>query len=251
MKRALIIHHAAPETLAGNYTQVLEHQGFRINSLNVFDDAPKYHRFDPPALTDVELIISLGGPFSANDDYPALHSERDYLHKAMTGDKPVFGICLGAQLMATALGGTVEPTGGYQFGLRRLSVTAAGDSDPVFSKITIPLVPTLHGECFSIPACASKLAEGFMLCREGSYRRINMAFRYRNSYGFQFEPQLTLEELLVWNREMSHDYRLMGDLFNASEEGARHIREFARYEPIYRTQMREMLVTFLQNAGLA
>ena len=34
-----------------------------------------------------------------------------------------------------------------------------------------------------------------MLCRDGSYRRINMAFRYARSYAFQFEPQLTLDEL--------------------------------------------------------
>ena len=78
-----------------------------------------------------------------------------------------------------------------------------------------------------------------MLCRDGSYRKINMAFRYGNSYGFQFEPQLTLEELQVWNRELSGDYALMGDRFDPSEEAARNLREFARYEPHYRAQMRE------------
>ena len=206
MKRALIIRHAEPETLAANFTGVLEQHGFQLEPLNVFESSPAFDRFAPPPPEQVALVVALGGPMSANDDYPAIHHERAYLRRAMALGKPVLGICLGAQIMAAALGGTVEPTGGYQFGLRKLYVTAAGDADPVFGKLTIPLAPTLHGECFSIPQGATRLAEGFMLCRDGSFRKINMAFRYGNSYGFQFEPQLTLEELQVWNRELSGDY---------------------------------------------
>ena len=251
MKRALVIRHAEPETLAANFTGVLEGHGFQLEPLNIFESSPTYHRFAPPPLEEVDLVLALGGPLSANDDYPAIHREREYLRRAMGLGKPALGICLGSQIMATALGGIVEPTGGYQFGLRKLYVTAAGDADPVFSKLTIPLAPTLHGECFSIPQGATPLAEGFMLCRDGSYRRINMAFRYGNSYGFQFEPQLTLEELQMWNRELSGDYKLMGDRFDPAEEAARNLREFARYEPYYREQMRNLLTAFLNNAGLA
>ena len=251
MKTALIIRHAAPETLAANFSGVLERHGFHLEPLHVFESAPTFDRFAPPSLEELDLIVALGGPQSANDNYPAIHQERAYLRRALDTGTPVLGICLGAQIMATALGGTVSPTGGYQFGLRKLDVTAAGDADPVFSKLTIPLVPTLHGECFSIPHGATRLAEGFMLCRDGNYRKINMAFRYGTAYGFQFEPQLTLEELRVWNRELSGDYALMGDRFDPSEEAARNLREFARYEPHYRTQMRDLLLAFLRNADLA
>ena len=250
MKRALIIRHAAAESLAANYRSCLEAHGFHLVPLNVFELAPRYDRFSPPDLADIRLILVLGGPLSANDDYPALRIERGYLQRAMTQGTPVFGVCLGAQLMATALGATVEPTGGYQFGLRKLSVTAEGDADPVFGKIAVPLVPTLHGECFSIPKEAAKLAESFMLRRDGTYRKINMAFRYGNSYGFQFEPQLTLEELRVWHRELRDDYQLMGPRFDPAEEAARNLREFARFAPFHEAQMREMLVAFLRNAGL-
>ena len=251
MKQALIIRHAAPETLAASYTSALEKHGFRLEPLNVFESAPDFDRFSPPELGEVDVILILGGPQSANDCYPAFEQELTYLKDAMTKGKPVFGVCLGAQMMARALGGSVEPTGGFQFGLRKIDVTAGGKADPVFGKIAVPLVPTCHGECFSVPAGATTLAEGYILCRDGLYKRINMAFRYGSSYGFQFEPQLTLEELRVWNVELADDYKLMGDQFDPDEEAARNLREFEAYAPHYEAQMRELLGAFLRNAGPA
>ena len=251
MKRALIIRHAASETLASNFRSTLEDQGFQLEPLNIFESAPNYAEFSPPDQSELDLILILGGPMSVNDDYTAIHEERTYLKAAMSRGIPVFGVCLGAQIMATALGGTVEPTGGYQFGLRKINVTAQGSADPVFSKITVPLVPTLHSECFSIPAGAVRLAEGYMLCHDGSYRRIHMAFRYGNSYAFQFEPQLTLEELRVWNEKLGDDYKLMGPGFDPDEEAARNLREFASFAAVHEGQMRDMLLAFLKNAGLS
>ena len=250
MKRALIVRHHESETMGGSFRAILERHGFEFLSGNIFESAPAYDEFDPPALEDVDLIMAFGGPMSVNDDMPALHREREYMREAMTMDKPVFGVCLGAQMMATALGGTVEPSGGYQFGLRKIHVTAEGNSDPVFGAIATPLVPTLHGECFTIPDGATKLAEGDMLCRDGQYRRINMAFRYGPSYAFQFEPQLTLEELKVWDRVFAGDYDLMGNRFNAEDESARNLREFAKFAPKHQRQMSALLEAFLSNARL-
>ena len=251
MKRALIIRHHEAETLGGDFRAILERHGFQFVECNIFESAPDYDRFDPPPLNDIELIMAFGGPMSVNDDLPALHAEREYMRKALTTGKPVFGVCLGAQMMATALGGVVEPSGGYEFGLRKIHITAEGDADPVFGVIATPLVPTLHGECFTIPQGAVKLAEAHMLCRNGSFRRINMAFRYGPSYAFQFEPQLTLDELKVWDRVFSTDYELMGNAFDPVEESARNLREFAKFAPEHRRQMTALLDAFLLKAGLS
>ena len=248
---ALIVRHAEPETLAGNYTSALVERGFELRALNVFEGAPGFEAFDAPGLGEVDLVIVLGGPQSANDDYAALRSEREYVAEAMASGVPVFGVCLGAQLMSRALGGEVRPTGGYEFGLRKMWVTKEGSRDPVFGKMRVPLAPTLHGECFTVPPGAVKLAFGYMLCRDGTFRRQSLAFRYGVSYGFQFEPQLTLEELRVWNRELAGDYEKMGPPFDPSFEADAHLREFAAYSPIYEAQSREMLAAFLENAGLA
>lgn len=248
--RALIIRHSSVETLGANFSSVLKRNGISLTELNIFELAPGYERFSAPDLTQVNLLIILGGPMSVNDNFPALQSEQQLIRSAIITDIPVFGVCLGAQLMSEALGGTVEATGGFQFGLRKVDVTKAGSSDPVVSKIHVPLVPTLHGDCFSTPPGAVLLAQGKMLCRDGSSKTIDMAYRYQNCYGFQFEPQLTLEELVVWNRELYNDYALMGDLFDPAEESARNLREFTRYAPLYESQMRNLLTAFLENTSL-
>ena len=89
-----------------------------------------------------------------------------------------------------------------------------------------------------------------MLLRDGRYRRINMAFRYGNSYAFQFEPQLTLEEFKVWDRELRSDYELMGENFDPAEEARRNLSEFTRFAPVHEAQMRDLFNAFLNNAGL-
>ncbi len=247
-KLALIIRHAGPETLAGNYTSTLVERGFELRPLNLFEGAPGFEDFEPPCLEEIDLIIALGGPQSANDRYPALRDERRFFADAMASGVPVFGVCLGAQLMSRALGGQVSPTGGYEFGLRKMWVTEEGSRDPVFSKLRVPLVPTLHGESFTVPPGAVELAFGYMLCRDGTFRRQSLAFRFGTSYAFQFEPQLTLDELRVWNRELADDYEKMGPLFDPAFEADANLREFAGYAPIYEAQSREMLVAFCENA---
>lgn len=248
MRRVAVIQHVPMETLGENFTTVLQEEGFRLIPVSMFGETPQFRRLCAPNLAEVDLIVSLGGPMSANDDCPELRAEMDYLRAAAASilPTPVLGICLGAQLLTRALGGDVAPTGGYQFGLRKIDVTAAGRADPVFDEITVPLVPTLHGERFSVPPGGKLLAEGTMLRRDGGWVRIPMAFRYGLSYGFQFEPQLTLDEFRVWNRELAGDYELMSDHFDPAEEAARNLREFTAYAPLYEQQMARMLREFLR-----
>ena len=243
--KAVVIQHHQFETLGSNFESLLTGAGFTIETVPIYSGAPEFQSFDAPRLEQDDIVIALGGPMSANDGLPALEKEMGYLSDAADRGIRVIGICLGAQLLSKALGGVVEPTGGYQFGLRKIWVSREGHDDPAFGKIAAPLVPTLHGECFTTPPGATRLAEGFMLRRDGRYRRFDMAFRYRNAYGVQFEPQLTFDELCIWDRELASDYDLMGDRFDPSEEATRNLREFERFYPIHRAQMATFLKAVL------
>lgn len=255
-KLAVIIQHHPVETLGDNFTGILEDAGFELATVPVYAGESDFCDFVAPDPSDISLIVALGGPMSANDNYPALIQEMAYLRAAATGDvgnrepTPVVGICLGAQLLSRALGGAVAPTGGYQFGLRKIDVTEAGAADAVFREINVPLVPTLHGEQFTVPPGGTLLSEGTMLRRDGGYVRFPMAFCYGLSYGFQFEPQLTIEELRIWNRELADDYKLMGERFDPKEEAARNRREFEAFAPHHEAQMGRMLRALLAQARL-
>ena len=86
--RALIIQHHPVETLGGNFAAVLREAGFGLTTLPLYAGAPDFAAaaFDAaPDLAGVDLIIALGGPMSANDDYPALRQER----AAAVGAPPV------------------------------------------------------------------------------------------------------------------------------------------------------------------
>ena len=67
---------------------------------------------------------------------------------------------------------------------------------------------------------------------------------------FQFEPQLTLEEFRVWDRELRGDYQFLGTRFDPEEEAATNLREFTAFAPFHDRQMRRLLLAFLANAGL-
>ena len=186
--KAIVIQHHRFETLGANFADILADGGFEVATVPVFEGAPDFAAFNAPEAGAGDAVIALGGPMSANDGLPALEREMEYLRDAAERGVAILGICLGAQLLAKSLGGVVEPTGGYQFGLRKLWVSEDGHADAAFGNIKIPLVPTLHGEKFTTPRGATRLAEGFMLRRDGRYLRFDMAFRYNNAYGVQFEP---------------------------------------------------------------
>ena len=251
MKRALVVQNSPIETLGSNFGAVLRESGFSFRGLGIHGDALNDPQLPFPDPSEIDLLIVLGGPASANDPYPALRAEERFIKEAHGAGVPVFAVCLGAQLLSKALGGVVEATGGFQFGLRKMHVRDEGSRDPVFGNFEVPLVPTCHGDCFTVPPGGTGLAEGDILLRDGGYQRIAMAYRHGNSYGFQFEPQLTPEELEVWNREMLDDYRLMGERFDAEEEADRHLREFRAYWPVYQRQTEAMLMAFLRESGIA
>jgi GMP synthase (glutamine-hydrolysing) len=112
-----------------------------------------------PAASDVAGAIFMGGPMSVHDSarFPALAAEVEWLSEAHEQRTPVLGVCLGAQLLARALGAEVRPAPAKELGWGPVEVTAA--DDPLVGALA-PRSSVLHwhGEAFDVPPDATVLA---------------------------------------------------------------------------------------------
>jgi GMP synthase-like glutamine amidotransferase len=111
-----------------------------------------------PPLADFDVLIAMGGPMSVNDEaaLPWLVAEKGFVRTAIEARKHVLGICLGAQLIASALGATVRPNGEREIGWHPLA--RVGDTQ--LAALAAPGGEAFHwhGETFDLPGGAVRLA---------------------------------------------------------------------------------------------
>jgi len=146
-----------------------------------------YHSAELPSPEGIDLLIVMGGPMSVNDEngYPWLAAEKGFIKKFIASGKPALGICLGAQLIASALGGKVFPNPVKEIGWFSVkAVASAADAAFVFPESTEAF--HWHGETFSLPSQAIRTAES-----EGCR---NQAFQIGTGViGLQFHLETTPE----------------------------------------------------------
>jgi GMP synthase (glutamine-hydrolysing) len=116
-----------------------------------------------------DLLVVLGGPIGAFDEevFPFLAAELALIRERLDARLPILGICLGAQLMARALGADVAPMRVKEIGFGPLMLTAAG-KESVLSPLAGVSVLHWHGDRFEIPANADLLA-GTTICAHQAF----------------------------------------------------------------------------------
>ncbi len=150
------------------------------------------------ALPDWRLyvgIVAMGGPmgtYEANR-HPWLTAEMELVAEAVHADKPFWGVCLGAQLLAASLGATVAPGHGPEVGVLGVELTAEAAQDPVFSQAPASF-PAFHwhGDTYTLPPGAVHLA------RSELYEQ--QVFAYRNAYALQFHLEVTPQMVAEWGQ---------------------------------------------------
>lgn len=139
-------------------------------------------------------IISLGGPMSVNDEknHPWLKDECRLIRKCQKEGKPIVGICLGGQIIAKAMGGSVEVNPQVEIGWFPISVNSDGIQDIILSAAGhSPHVYHWHGETFRLPKQAKLLAQS-QACERQAFK---LGHRV---YGFQFHPEADHQLISEW-----------------------------------------------------
>jgi GMP synthase-like glutamine amidotransferase len=144
--------------------------------------------------TNATHLVFMGGPMSVNDEqeHPYLRQEKELIRKSAKDRQKVLGICLGAQLIASAFGAPVykyiSETGWHE-------LDKVPESPGVFAEFPEKFhVFQLHGETFALPY------RGRLLC-SGS-RVKNQGFRINNCLGLQFHLEMTGEIIRQWSRSL-------------------------------------------------
>ena len=177
-----------PSAPLGIAAEALDESRAPWTYLDVWDDD------EWPDLERVSGLVVLGGEMNVDriDDYPFLDRAKGLLADAIVRDVPVLGICLGAQLLARALGARVWTLDTKEIGFIDISATPAGRDDPVLSPFA-PMTPVFlfHEDALELPAGADLLFRGDVVQ--------NQAFRYgRSAYGVQFHLEVTEEIISDW-----------------------------------------------------
>jgi len=153
-----------------------------------------------PGHDEVAGAVVMGGPMNVDDAkrHPGLASEREWLEEALRREMPLLGICLGAQLLARALGAEVRPSERTELGYAPVEVL--DPDDPIIGSLA-PSTTVLHwhGDVFDLPAGARHLAR--------SRQTEVQAFRHGDAWGILFHPESDFALLEAWLAvpEMVHE----------------------------------------------
>lgn len=172
---------------AGRIAPVLASRGIGLEFVDAYQPGATI-----PDTSEADGLILLGGPCSANDPLPWLTEEQRLIRRAVAQGQPVLGVCLGAQLMARALGSRVYRNPVKEIGWFDIQPTEAAREDRLFGGLSGPeTVFHWHGETFDLPEGATLLASS-AACR-------HQAFRVgRAAYGLQFHLEVTPGIIADW-----------------------------------------------------
>ena len=148
----------------------------------------------PADASDIDALVIMGGAGSAGSDEGWIASAKELVRTLDAAAMPVLGICLGAQIVAHALGGEVGSVeAGYQFGLADIALTPAGRDDPLFAGLGWTHVQMHHhGEAITtLPDGAKSLAKSGDTAVQAFAKGLR-------TYGFQFHPECTRQRLTSW-----------------------------------------------------
>ena len=181
MSKIWVVQNAPPENL-GIIGQIAQNYGLEPNYIRTFagEEVPRY-------MEGAAGLVVLGGPMSVyeHNRYPFINDAIRLVDQALKEQKPVLGICLGSQIVATALGASVTHGPQKEIGWHPIELTPAADEDLLMHEMDRSFMGYhWHGDIFELPKGAISLAS--------SAQTACQAFAYESAaYGVLFHMEAT------------------------------------------------------------
>lgn len=181
MKTVIVLQHAAPEG-PGLIADALAAKEVAVSTVRLDQGRPV-----PERLGDAAGLVAMGGPMGVGDEgrFPFLAAEKRLIREAVEAGRPVLGVCLGAQLLASALGGAVRASGRKEIGWHEVRLRGRAQNDALFHGLEPAFTPlSWHGDVFELPPGAEPLARSALTELQ--------AFRYgERAWGLLFHLEVS------------------------------------------------------------
>lgn len=231
--KLLLLYHM-PGPRRDRASRILERRGYELEWRGPVDG----HDLPDPDREEFAAVLVYGGVQSANDgaERAYIQEEIDWIRRWLLAGRPYLGFCLGAQLMARALGARVamHPAGFHEIGY--VPVTPVNGSKGFLPQTMH--VYHWHKEGFEQPEQSELLAAGPTFP--------NQAIRFAaHAYGLQFHPEVTPEQMTVWLDEASHMLSQPG-----AHDRERQLADAQRFDEPMARWFESFLERWLAEAGV-
>ena len=189
MRVLSIVHEAGSTGGGGLFEDLVEERGDRLERVVMVQE--DLSTVDTPERYDAIMVF--GGAMHPDQDseHPWLADEATFIREAVAREVPLFGVCLGSQLIARAVGAKIGPAASAEVGWHTVHVTEAGRNDPVVGVLPETL------DAFQWHYYGFELPEGAELLAENDAAR--QAYRLgERTWGVQFHPEVTRHMLDYW-----------------------------------------------------
>ena len=183
----LCVKNISFETL-GNMKSYLLSDGFKVKEILSTKETIRLQN-----LPEYDAVFILGGPMSVNDNFDYLLEQKKLIRSCFNLGTPIFGICLGSQLIASSCGGKVFRGPKKEIGWGEVRITSKGQSS-IFGNLPDNKIRVFHwhGDTFTLPKEAEILSESDLYIQ---------AFRLKNAIGIQFHLEVTKNMIQNWIRK--------------------------------------------------
>ena len=201
MRVLSIVHEPTSTGGGGLFEEVVERRGDRLERWVTVDGGAA-----PDTAGSYDAIMVFGGAMHPDQDdrFAWLEREEEFLQEVLAEEVSVFGVCLGAQMLARAAGARVGPAREPEVGWLEVALTPEGEADPILG--VLPQRATVfqwHHYTFETPSGGTELARS-EICTQ-AFRLVQPA------WGIQFHAEVTLPIVTAWSREDPDELPMSAD----------------------------------------